>query len=155
MTTTKLLAFKALERPCGQECIDWAIGMLEQGVEHKSVTILAGMTPPFNHFEIASLRDRALADLKVTELPRSHAVKAYVAELALQALADDKDLLHFLKELTNLCIAEDYPSELSDFYRLYFAWLDLRERGVQFYWPGATQENIEQLVRDRLIALNE
>src|SRR3954466_5732055 len=111
------------------------------------------MTQPFNHFEIASLRDRALNELGVRERPRSLAVEAYVAELALESLSGDKDLFQFLKELTDLCIAEGYADELYDFYRLYNAWWDLRARGgPQYYWPGATLENIEQLARERLTA---
>jgi hypothetical protein len=153
VTTTKILALKALERRCGQECVDWAITMLEQGASQKSIGVLAGMTPPFNHFEMASLRDRALLDVGASKPTHSLAIQAYAGELALEALAGDIDTFRLLEELAELCIAEGYASELYDCYLLHFAWLDLRRGEVQWYWPGATQENIDQLVKERLTAL--
>jgi hypothetical protein len=67
--TTRLLASKALRRPCGQECVDWAVSMLEQGFDGRYLGILAGLTPPFNPFDLADLRDRALKELGISDTP--------------------------------------------------------------------------------------
>lgn len=52
--TVEILARRRLDRECGQECVDWAIGMLEHGYgyDSKSLRALAGLTPPFHHFEM-------------------------------------------------------------------------------------------------------
>jgi hypothetical protein len=31
ISTNRILTLKALERSCGQECVDWAIGEIERG----------------------------------------------------------------------------------------------------------------------------
>jgi hypothetical protein len=49
---------KALNRSCGEECVTWAIGQIESGKTERHVLMLAGMCPPFHHFEMAALRDR-------------------------------------------------------------------------------------------------
>jgi hypothetical protein len=58
VSTTRLLALKALNRSCGEECVTWAIGQIERGKTERHVLMLAGMCPPFHHFEMAALRDR-------------------------------------------------------------------------------------------------
>lgn len=144
---------KALQRACGQDCVDWAIGLLEKNASTRNVEILAGMTPPFNPFEMSALRDRVLEDLGVPELSRDEAVVAYAAELAADAVADDRSPFTLLKELSELCIAEDYLRELHNCYLLSNAWEDLLDRSIQWYWEGATLDNIESLARAELARL--
>jgi len=126
--------------------------MLEQGAGQRSIGILAGMTPPFNHFEIASLRDRALFEIGAKELTHSQAIRVYASELALDAVTGDKSFNRVLDELTQLCIAEDYAKDLYDFYLLHNAWEDLQYQGEQWYLLDATRDNIDQLIRDRVTA---
>jgi hypothetical protein len=141
---------RALERRCGQECVDWAIGLLEQGAKTRTVGILAGMMPPFNPFEMAELRDRVLEELGIADLPREQAIVAYARELAADALADPCGPFELLHELSELCIAEGYLRELHNCYLLSNAWEDLLAREIQWYWTGATLDNIESLARDEL-----
>jgi hypothetical protein len=147
ISTNRLLALKALEESCGQECVDWAIRQLEAGVTTRHVMMLAGMAPPFDSFEIASLRDRALEELGLTTTSRSEALTLYAAEIAADALHARIDLYVALKELSRLCIEQDYVSELYDFYLLYFAWADLLRSGVQWHWPDATLATIVEIAR--------
>lgn len=79
-STTQILAEKALDMECGQACVDWAAGLLETGCDSLNVAMLAAMTPPLNHFEVASRRDRVLADLGITDVSESEAVRAWAAE---------------------------------------------------------------------------
>ena len=153
VSTTRILAMKALERRCGQECVDWAIGLLEQGASTRSLGMLAGMMPPFNPFEMADLRDRVLEQLGIAELRREEAVVAYARELAADALADRRGPYELLHELSELCVAEGYLRELYNCYLLSNAWEDLLARGIQWYWTGATLDNIESLARYELMGL--
>lgn len=149
ITTARILAEKALQGTCGQECIDWAVSMLEQGQDGRYLTMLAGMAPPLNHFEVADYRDRSLRELGIADIGDAEAVTAYAVEHLRIALAGEADLISTLSALKDLCIANDYQRNLYDFYELYFAYTDLQESDVQWYWQGATRENIVSIIRRR------
>lgn len=150
ITTNRIRALKALNHSCGQECVDWAISQIERGRTERYVLMLAGMSPPFNHFEMAELRDRALAELGFGSISRADALRVYAAEIAQDAESGRAEILPTLHELNRLCIDEDYASELQDFYLLYFAWDDLLTSNEQWYWPGATRENIAIIAKQTL-----
>jgi hypothetical protein len=146
VSTVEILMRKMLGRACGQECVTWAIGMLEQGYESPSLPILAGLTPPLNHFEVAQLRDRALQEIRPAELKIDDPINAYVAEIAFDAIYDIGSLREVFARVTQLAIELGYPADLQPFYNLHFAADDLRHSDVQWYWEGANRENIEQLM---------
>jgi hypothetical protein len=149
ITTARILAEKALQATCGQECVDWAVSMLEQGRDGHYLTMLAGMSPPLNHFEVADYRDRSLRELGIANISDSEAVAAYSAEHLRLALAGEVDLISTLSVIKDLCIAHDYQRDIYDFYTLYFAYTDLQESDFQWYWEGATRENIVSIIRRR------
>ena len=61
----RFLAEKSLQVTCGQQCVDWAIGMLATRENRHFLLRLAGMLPPFNHFELAeSTRPRVRRNWK-------------------------------------------------------------------------------------------
>jgi hypothetical protein len=151
VTTAHILADKALDEPCGQTCVDWAITMLEQGHDGHYLTRLAGMLPPYNHFELADLRDRALREQGIPDVDDSAAVRAFAAERLRLALAGEIELMTAVEAVADLCIARDYAKELFDFYLLYFAYIDLRDSDIQWYWQGATRENIDAISRQRAV----
>lgn len=64
---------------CGQECVDWAARLLEAGSDSMNVAMLAGMTPPLNHSEVATRRDQVLAELGIADVSKSDAVRAWAA----------------------------------------------------------------------------
>ena len=154
VTTAQILADKALNQPCGTTCVDWAISMLEEGRDGDYLTRLAGMLPPYNHFELADLRDRTLREQGIPDLDRSAAVHAFAAERLRLALAGDVELITALEAVKDLCIAQDYVKELYDFYLLYWAYRDLCGSDVQWYWHGATRANIDSLIRQRARAFH-
>ena len=111
--------------------------------------MLASLVPPINHFEVAELRDKALSENGVADITRPRAVRLYAAELLRALLAGDAGIVEALKPISDLCIFEDYPSDLLDFYKLYFAYTDLLEFEVQWHWEGADTANIDSIVLDR------
>lgn len=148
ITTAHILAERLTEL-CGRHCVDWAITMLEEGKDGDNLRMLAGMLPPFNHFEIAALRDRALRELGISELDPGAAVRTFAAERLRLALAGDFNLMEALREIKDLCVSNNYQKDIFDFYLLYFAYVDLEFRDNQYYWPGATMDNIESIIRER------
>jgi hypothetical protein len=148
VTTARILTDKALQETCGRQCVDWAIGLLERGQDSPHLRQLAGMLPPYNHFEIAALRDRTIEELKIAEVAPAEVIREYAAEVIRCALDGDLDVIIALKIVADLCVADKYPPDLMDFYCLYFAHIDLQDGGMQWYWNGATRDNIDEIFRE-------
>jgi hypothetical protein len=149
VTTARILANKALQEPCGRDCVDWAVRMLEEGQDSPHLRILAGELPPYNHFEVAQLRDAALRELDLLEPAGDVAVRMYAVERLRAALTGDEDLIEVLTVVKDFCVSQNYQKDLYDFYLLFFAHSDLQEEPHQWYWAGATRANILSLIRKR------
>jgi hypothetical protein len=151
-STAKLLYEKATEKSCGDSCVEWAIARLIEGRDGENLRRLAAMIPPHNHFEVAALRDRALTELHISTLDREEAILDFAHEIISKVALGETDELIGAAIVANLCVEADYSREVMDFYLLYYAATDLDYDDVQYYWDGATRENIRQLIRDRAIA---
>ena len=148
-TTLLILTNKALNRPCGRECAEWAMAMLMEGHEGKNLATLASMRRYDNPFEMATLRDRALREVGAEELEGTEAILAYAAETVRRGLDGTIDLFVMLREMFILYRDSDRLPELLDFYLLYLAHGDLQSNDHQEYWPVATRENIVDIIRER------
>ena len=148
LTTDEILLRRALGESCGQECVDWAMSTLERGGGGPDMAILATLSPPLNHFEVASIRDRALAEIGAPHLSLIELADRVAAQFLREALEGTRDFLEALEQVKDLTVATDYPKHLYPFYLLYFASLDLATSEVQWYWPGATRQNISSLTRE-------
>lgn len=148
VTTIEILMRRMLQRGCGRECVEWAIGMVEQGYESRPLFILAGLDSPLNHFEIAQLRDRVLEELRPPELLIDDPVNAYVAETLFDALYDRDALRGVFASVAQLATELGLPSDLQPVYLLHFAAEDLVDSDMQWYWDGATRQNIDALMRE-------
>ncbi len=146
ITTAHILGRRALQKACGQECVDWATAMLVDGHDGETLVELAGMSPPYSHFELAPLRDRALCEIGAPDLGPDRAIEAYVAEVLQLMLAGEADIGDTLRDLKDLSVMHDHAHGLSDFYVLYHARDTLQDYTVQHYWDGATRENIDDIV---------
>jgi hypothetical protein len=89
--------------------------MLEDGHDSPHLRILAGELPPYHHFELAHLRDRALSELGIQEVSDTVAVHLYAIERLRVALTGQEDLIETVALLKDLCIAHDYPHRVSAF----------------------------------------
>ncbi len=149
-STAQIIAERALQEPCGENCVDWAIGLLESG--HDTITIcrLAAQRPPYDHFELVPLRDQILTELGLINTSMDESILMYATELLAKADAGTMPLDTAIAEVKDLCIGNDYQDEIYDFYLLYFANADLREQDSQYYYPDANRSNIEQITRDRV-----
>lgn len=136
----------------GQECVDWAASLLEDGHDGRSLRILAGLTPPLNAFEVAERRDAALMELGFNPLDSGDPVRDYAGEILLDGLHGNIAMTAALSLVSELCIATNHRNDLMDFYLLHYAEADLREAEIQFYWNGATRANIASIIRERALA---
>jgi hypothetical protein len=69
---------KALNCDIDSYWIDWAIEMMEAGFESKHPNILAGMTQPFNQFELHDLTDKVLFELNLDYSNKYATIRNYV-----------------------------------------------------------------------------
>jgi hypothetical protein len=150
VSTAQILAERALQVSCGRQCVEWAIGLLESGHEGIPICRLSAHLPPHNHFELASLRDLILCELGLIETSIEDSITMYAAELLEAADNGQSDVDTAIAEVKDLCIANDYQSNIYDFYALYFARADLREQNFQYYYPDADRSNIDEVTRKRV-----
>lgn len=158
VSTIEILARRKLEHSCGQECVDWAIGMLERGFESRSLLMLAAMTPPLHHFEIRDLRDRALEEMGLPERHLEDPVTAYVVAMVSAALSDVSALREVFATVAAIAIETGHPEELMPFYLLYFAAEAIERQSMQWYWPDANRTNIGRIMleeAERFLAKHE
>jgi hypothetical protein len=147
-TTAEILAFKALNRDIDKAWVDWAVDMLMAGYDTEHLIILAGESEPFNQFQMQELADKVLTELQLDYSDKDHAIKKYACYLIDKSLDGELDNFKVLDILKDICIELDYEKYLYDFYSLYFAKDDLSYSENQWYWDGATRENIEKIIAD-------
>ncbi len=138
-----------MQMPCDEQCVDWAIRLLESGHESQSTCRLAAKLRPHNHFELASLRDQILTELGLADTTGDAAICGYVAETLADSNENTFDAV--LTEIKDIYLSNDHePIEIYDFYLLYFARADLKEQEFQYYWPDANRDNIGRITNDRI-----
>ena len=152
ITTARIRAMRSLGGALGQECVDWDAYLLEDGHDGRSLRILVGLTPPLNAFEVAERRDAALSELGFIPLDSGDPVRDYAREILMEGLHGKISMSAALSLVSDLCMATNHRSDLTDFYLLHYAEADLREAEIQFYWNGATRANIASIVRERALA---
>ncbi len=151
ITTAQILAERSLQKPCDEQCVDWAIHLLESGHETTATCRLAAKLRPHNHFDLTSLRDQILTELGVIGTSNDDAITSYAAELLAHANDGTMDMDAAIDEIKDMYVSNDLaPDEIYDFYLLYFARTDLRDQEFQYYWPDADRSNIENITRDRI-----
>lgn len=130
----------------GEEYVDWAIEMIENGFETENLFILAGLTPPYNLFHIDKLLDKVLIELCIRKPDRDTAINGYAYYLISEALHGNLGYETILQQLKDLYVTLDYYNPLYCFYLLYFAYSDLKVQTEQYYWKGADRNNINFIV---------
>lgn len=87
-----------------------------------------------------------LDELGLNELECDDAIIAQTHFILLKIL-DDIDLRKNLRQLYQVCINNDMDNRIMNFYLLYHAWDGLEEIGANYYFEGATLENIERVLK--------
>ena len=147
-TTAEILAFKVLNRDIDNTWVNWAVDMLMAGYDTEHLIILAGESEPFNQFQMQKLTDKVLNELKLDFSDKDQTVKNYACYLIDKFLDGELDNFKVLEILKDIYIELDHEKYLCDFYSLYFAKDDPFYSENQWYWDGATRENIDEIIMD-------
>ena len=147
-STYELLFRLKNSEPLGEEAVLWAIEMLESGFDTEYLRILAGVDKPYSHFHLSELVSRVFRELKISFPDDDKIIKNYIYFLVTLALDNKKDKYEVLRIAYLIHISRDYDSDFNDFALLHWAKDDLNYDAVQWYWPDATRENIDEIVID-------
>lgn len=147
-STYKIVTWKCLNRSVDEKWSDWAVEMMSKGFETEHLIELAGISKPYNQFELKELTDKVFEELNLDYKNQDKIIVDYASFLLKQGLKNKKRTLSILTELKNLCIELDYETKLYDFYSLFFAMDDLTYSENQCYWNGADRNNIDQICTD-------
>jgi len=147
-STYEILAWKHLNKSVDEKWSNWAVEMMMVGYETEHLIQLAGIRKPYNQFELRELTDKVFDELNLDYKNQDNVLINYTTFLVKDVLNGRRELLKTLRDLKDLCITLDYDKRIHDFYLLYFAKEDLNYDTVQWYWEGATRDNIDQICFD-------
>jgi hypothetical protein len=147
--TYKVVAYQSAPDYDMDECVDWAVEMIELGYDTEHLLILAGLTKRVNFFETEKYLQTAMNELGLKLKTDDDGVISYSSFYIMQ-IAKGINTKENLKTLADYVVDVDYSRSAYDFYSLHWAWSDMEwNDGQQWYWPDATPDNIEVIVTDR------
>jgi hypothetical protein len=150
-STAAILAYKNLNRNIDKFWIDWAVEMLMSGFDTENLVILAGISPPYDQFELQSLTNKVLEELRLDYSNREKTIRGYVRYLIQTGTAEELDVissLKILRELRDLYYELDYDNSILTFYNLYYGLEDLQHDDVQWYVDGMDKDNMLSFVKN-------
>jgi hypothetical protein len=78
VSTYKVLMKKAFNEDIDECWVEWALEMMEAGYESDNLYILAGISKPYNQFELQELTYKVIADLYLETSDKSLTIRNYV-----------------------------------------------------------------------------
>lgn len=137
-STTEILALKVLEETTDQMWVNWAVDMLLAGFDGEYLVELAGISPPYNGWEMDTLIAKVLAEQQLDSSNEAGILGDYICYLVENALAGESPVLETLAWLKDLWYHGSVPEEeVEEFMELYW-WMeeayDYEERKAQ-QWP--------------------
>jgi hypothetical protein len=147
LSTYKILKEKAFNSDISETWVDWAIEMIEAGYESENLYELAGISRPYNQFELHDLTSKVLKDLELDFSNKELTLRNYVYYIISNSINKPETYLKTLRELNTLCTELNFDKEYLDFYFLYFAKDDLIQYDSQSYWTGADKTNIDSIIK--------
>lgn len=149
LSTYRILRNKALNRDIDESWVNWAQEMIGAGFESINLYELAGITRPYDQFELIKLTDAVLKDLQLDFSDPYVVVRDYVYFIIKSDINNTDNYLSVLREISDIYDELVIGDEYADFYSLYYAKNDLMYSENQWYWPGATRQNIDSIIRER------
>lgn len=149
VSTYRVLMKKSINADIDESWVEWACEMIEAGYESDYLYILAGITKPYNQFELQELTDKVFTDLNLETSDKFLTIRNYVYYILSKSINKPSMYLETLKEVRDFCIELDMRKEYMDFYLLYFAKSDLIESENQWYWDGADRNNIDKIIKEK------
>ncbi|MEM7659203.1 MAG: hypothetical protein AAF399_23990 [Bacteroidota bacterium] len=138
---------RALERFEYNLVVDWAMDLIERETETDHVLIVASFAKPVDATEIRPYVSGMLRELGIAETYGEYSVVSH-AYYHIERILLGQDLRQNLENVYHLYLQHDRSFDLHAFYLLYYTWCDLESEGVNYYYEGASLDNIEELLRE-------
>ena len=126
--------------------VDWAVQLIDSGIESESVYMLASFTKPVDSGEIAPYISAVLRELNISEKTGDEGILSKLSYYLSEIVCGRKTRMN-LADVYRIALDRDCAFELEPFYMLYYAWDELDEIGANYYYEGATKENIESILK--------
>lgn len=131
------------------EAVDWACEMLEYGYDTPHLLMLAAITKPTGSFECEYYLENALKELNLKKVDDAIAT-VFAIWPEVSRIAKGEQVRRNLTKVYQQHSFDQPGNYLEDFARLYWAWDNLDDYGVQWYWhnDNLTLDNIEEFIID-------
>lgn len=132
--------------------VDWAVGLIENGMDSENILILASFAKPVDSDEMKPYLSAVLKDLNLEEKRGNEAVfgliEFYLTEILNGHSIRDKLLFFYHMYLEKDCVSNNDQFDITPFYLLFHAWCDLEEVGMNFYFENTDLNNIEDVCKN-------
>ncbi|MBX7226343.1 MAG: hypothetical protein K1X55_09955 [Chitinophagales bacterium] len=147
LSTYRILKEKACNADIDESWAEWAIEMMQAGYENENLYQLAGISNPYNQFELQELTSKVLNDLNLDYYDKRETLKNYIYYLVSANFDKPNNYFVILKEFRDIYYELDMDSEFQNLALLYWAKDDLIYEDNQHYWDGANRANIDTIIR--------
>lgn len=151
LKTYKILKEKACNADIDEDWAGWAIEMIEEGFENESLYQLAGISKPYNQFELHHLTNQVLKELNFDYSDKQKTLKNYAYYIIKVNIENTTKYTEVLKEFRDIYYELDMDREYQDFAFLYWAKTDLIYSDYQHYWDGADRTNIDDIIKQQFV----
>ena len=148
LSTYRILKEKACNADIDESWSQWAIEMIQAGYESDNLYELAGISKPYNQFELQDLATMVLKDLQLDSSDKRQTITNYIYFLIKSNMDYQSKYYDILKEFRDIYY-DDMDSELQDLVLLYWAKDDLLYDDNQHYWEGADKANIDNIIKEQ------
>ncbi|MEP1306394.1 MAG: hypothetical protein ABJK11_08960 [Balneola sp.] len=150
-STYEILALRCMDESIDERHSNWAVEMLKAGFETDHLASLVLLEKPIDQFEIKHLVDVILKELDLDYKDNTKVLYEYSSYFIKKYLNKEIPSFKLLHEIKKLYLFLDYDYNLSPFYLLYHAKIDLDSNGYQHYYDGANSENIDSKIFDECL----
>jgi hypothetical protein len=141
--TYKVVAHAAFEEFEYDDCVDWAVEMLQLGYDTPALLLLAGITKPANPFEMPKYVDEALNETGLKKKSGDEAALSYCCYY-IKKLLESNDVKYDLITLCRKCYDASRENYVAAFEGLNDDW-DLLKDGIyeSMYFGSLRLDNVE------------
>jgi hypothetical protein len=150
-STSNLKLLKLFNRSVDSSWSNWAVELIQNVYHHESILWLAGISEPFNQFELKELSSEVFNVLNISLDNEDNIIQDYVKFTINQVLNKKLELSIALFSLRDLYQEREYPSCLSLFSDLAYCYADFYHWNYEFSYEwkdGLMKKDFEKMIAE-------
>ena len=120
--TYRVFGLEVMHSANGKYKVNWALRLIESGLESEDLFCLAGFSMPLNQFEIDDYFNRALQGLSIKRPADHDALWGYAKLLSIDMMNGRLSPLKGVSLIYEINVLLDYPEQLSEYTELNDEW---------------------------------